>query len=162
MSGLAWQGDWEKRIYERVHERDFSSLAAFSESRPTASLKQLARELGPENDIAAVQLEQLLRQEARSTGRINRFARSALVREVNEFFPDGWMRGDSTDFRRAGVWAKWIARLGEEHDAPADRVWHSLERAAPTGWLPSGPDDPIIVQVFKEGSFPEDVEPGTA
>ena len=73
MSVPAWQGDWEKRIYDRVHQRDFPNLTAFSESRSTATLKQLARELAPENDIAAVQLEQLLRQEARAAGQLNRF-----------------------------------------------------------------------------------------
>jgi hypothetical protein len=152
----AWQGDWEKRVYDRVSQRDFPSVTAFADSRPTASLKELAHELGRDKDVAALQLERLLRREARDTGRVHRFARAALVREIHEFFPRGWMRGERVDFSRASVWAKWISRLGDEHEAAADRVWESLERRVAEGWLPSGPDDPIILKAFQEGRFPED------
>jgi hypothetical protein len=152
----AWQGDWEKRVYDRVSQRDFATLSAFADSRPTASLKELARELGPEKDVAALQLERLLRQEARETGRVRRFARAALVREINEYFPQGWMRGDTVDFSRASVWAEWVSRLGEEHRAAAESVWDRLKRLASVGWLPMGVDDPIILEAFREGRFPED------
>jgi len=163
----AWQGDWQKRIYDRVVERDFPSLTAFAESRPTATLMQLAEELGAE-DIAVVQLESLLRHEARETRRVHRFARSAIVRQIHEYFPRGWMRADRpspgpsspNEWCRVSVYATWRGRLGEEFDSETDKVFGLLEKTAPVGWLPSGPDDPIIVQAFKEGGFPEDVEPG--
>jgi hypothetical protein len=155
----AWQGDWEKRVYDRVLELDFSSVTAFADSRPTASLKELARELGRDKDVAALQLERLLRREARDTGRVHRFARAALVREVHEYFPQGWMRGETLDFNRASVWAEWVSRLGEEHRAAAESVWDRLKQHTPVGWLPSGPDDPIILKAFHEGRFPEDSQP---
>ena len=162
----AWEGNWEKRIHDRVFARDFRDLTAFAEARPTATLMQLADELGPQDDIAAVQLELLLRDEALAAARIHRFARSALVRKVHENFPRGWNRADTPspgpsspdEWCRASVWAEWVTWLGEEHKAAAKRVWHSLERHVSTGWLPSGPDDSIIVQAFREGGFPEDGE----
>jgi hypothetical protein len=61
---------------------------------------------------------------------------------------------------RTSVYATWRGRLGEEYDAETDRVFDTLERIAPLGWLPAGPDDPIIEQAFKEGGFPGDAEPG--
>ena len=53
--GRAWQGNLKARLYERVRERGYDSLTAFAEARPTASLVELADELGPD-DIAAVQV----------------------------------------------------------------------------------------------------------
>jgi hypothetical protein len=153
----AWEGDWERRIYDRVFERDFRNLSAFAESRPTATLMQLADELGPQ-DVAAVQLETLLRSEAQRDGCVHRFARGVLVREVHKYFPQGWMRGEDADFARASVYAKWRSRIGEEYDAATDSVWASLKKSAPVGWLPSGPDDSIILHAFREGGFPEDGE----
>jgi hypothetical protein len=160
----AWQGNWEKRIYDRVFQRDFPTLTALADSRPTATLKELARDLGPEKDIAPIQVEWLLRHEAEQSRMFHRFARSVLVREIHAFFPQGWNRatrpapGPSPpdEWCRAGIWADWVIGLGESHKTAAKRVWHSLERTAAVGWLPSGPDDPIIVQAFREGGFPED------
>jgi hypothetical protein len=66
------------------------------------------------------------------------------------------MRGDTVDFSRASVWAEWVSRLGEEHRAAAESVWDRLKRLASVGWLPMGVDDPIILEAFREGRFPED------
>jgi hypothetical protein len=162
----AWEGNWEKRIYDRVFQRDFPSLTAFADSRPTATLKDLAEELASENDVAPGQLERLLRHEAQETRHVHRFARSALVRQMHEYFSQGWMRADKPspgpsspdEWCRASVYATWSGCVGEEYDAPTDRVWDSLKKIARVGWLPSGPDDPIIVQAFREGRFPEDAD----
>jgi hypothetical protein len=152
----SWEGDWKNRIYDRVFQHDFRSLTSFADARPTATLEQLAQELGPH--VAPVQLEWLLRDEAKEDGRVHRFARSALARQVHECFPQGWMRGDRVDWYRASVYSDWRGCVGEEYNAPTNRVWDSLKKIAHVGWLPSGPDDPIIVQVFREGRFPEDAD----
>jgi hypothetical protein len=164
----AWEGNWEKRIYDRVFERDFRDLTAFAEARPTATLMQLADELSSQDDIAPVQLERLLRDEALAAARVHRFARSALVRAIHEYFPQGWNRairpapGPSSpeEWCRIRVYSTWRGGGGfrEEYDAETDKVFDALERIAPVGWLPSGPDDPIILHAFREGGFPEDGE----
>lgn len=53
--GRSWQGNWKVRLYERVRERGYDSLTAFADARPTASLVELAEELG-KDDIAGVQV----------------------------------------------------------------------------------------------------------
>ena len=53
--GHSWGGNWKIRLYERVRERGYTSLTAFAEARPTASLVTLAEELS-EGAISAVQL----------------------------------------------------------------------------------------------------------
>jgi hypothetical protein len=50
--------------------------------------------------------------------------------------------------------------LGQERKSAAARVWERLELHVAAGWLPSNPDDPAIVQAFREGGFPEDADPG--
>ena len=42
----AWQGNWLVRLSERVRDRGYDSVTAFAEARPTASLVELADELG--------------------------------------------------------------------------------------------------------------------
>jgi hypothetical protein len=158
------QGDWRRRIIDRVFERNFKSLTVFADSLPTATLERLAQALGPEGDVVVAQLESLLREEAEESGRIHRFARSALVRQVHEHCPRGWNRADRPspgpsspdEWCRIRVYSTWCGRMGGELDTVADRVFDSLERIAPVGWLPSGPEDPIIIQAFREGRFPED------
>jgi hypothetical protein len=160
----AWEGQWKERVHARLLERDFSSLTIFADARPTATLQELAEELGPQGDVAPVQIEWLLRIEAEDAGRIHRFARSALVRQIHEFFPQGWNRaarpapGPSSpeEWCRSRVYSTWSTEIGEEHDAVADRVFDALEKLAPHGWLPAGPDDPIIAHAFRDGRFPED------
>jgi hypothetical protein len=47
--GRSWDGNWKVRLYERVRERGHDSLTAFAEARPTASLVDLAEELGKDD-----------------------------------------------------------------------------------------------------------------
>jgi len=39
------------------------------------------------------------------------------------------------------------------YEQQADAVWHALKRIAPTGWIPSGIDDPIIKAAFEGVTF---------
>ena len=41
--GSVWDGNWVARLYERVRERGYTSLTAFAETRPTASLVELGQ-----------------------------------------------------------------------------------------------------------------------
>jgi hypothetical protein len=155
--GNTWKGNWKNRVYERVAARGFSTVTDFADSRPTASLLELADELGPE-DVAAIQLETLLYDEAKESGYVDRFARSLLVRSLRERIPDGWNVGERYDFdsEAAGGFGRWTAILDEMHDEAAWQVWQSLRAAnIPRGWLPSGPDDPILLRAFEGVSFNE-------
>lgn len=62
-NGGAWKGNIRARLYERVRERGYDSLTAFAEARPTASLVELAEELG-KDDVAGVQVFGVLVDEA--------------------------------------------------------------------------------------------------
>lgn len=87
--GHPWRGNWVVRLYERVRERGYTSLTAFAEARPTASLLGLAEELG-KDDIAAVQVFKGLVDEAERSHQLTRLVRGQLVRELCEGLPGGW------------------------------------------------------------------------
>jgi hypothetical protein len=166
MTAWAWSGDWRARIRERLREKGFASVAAFVDARPKASLLGLATELGQATesglkDVAAVQLERMLLDEAKASGTLERRARDLLARRLHAELPEGWRRewidtpGDVTTpfFRLGRALSPWCAGLGTylpECSDAADRVFLAMSHAAfPEGWLPSGPDDPLLVDVFR-------------
>jgi hypothetical protein len=150
-----------ERIRERVRAKGFASLLDFTETRPTATFLDLANDLGVE-DVAAVQIEWLLKDEALERNCFERFARASLVREMYEQLPQGWGIGENVEYRRASVCAKWCRTLGSEYDHATGRVFDALEAAnPPVGWLPAGADDPIIDKAFREGQFDNTPEGAT-
>ncbi len=148
MSERTWQGDWLTRIYQRVHKRGFESVTAFAETKPTATLLELAAELG--EGVAAIQLEGALYSEAEKSGTFDKFARGLLARCIRQRLPMGWSDGEQLATERAGAFASWCAGVeGLIDESASDAIWDKLEGASiPTGWLPEGPDDPILARVF--------------
>lgn len=148
----AWQGDWQARLYRRVQEQGFPSVAAFAASLPRATLLELSDVLG--QDIAAVQIERALHAEAEDSGRLEDFAKDMLVRELRQWLRAGWRIGSNFESEAAGAWADWKSCLDERFSAAAGRIWHWLKAAdIPRGWLPEGPDDPIIERAFTDVQF---------
>jgi hypothetical protein len=148
MSERTWRGDWISRIYQRVRARGFTSLSAFADSMPRATLFELATMLG--DDVAAIQLEGVLRAEAEKSGTIEKFARDLLIRRIRQRLPMGWDAGEHLATERAGAFASWCAGVeGLMDESTSDAIWDRLEEIdIPTGWLPAGPDDPIIERAF--------------
>lgn len=157
-----WIGDWRARIRQRLKERGFASMTEFAGARPNASLLTLAHELG-EEDVAAIQVEDLLHTEAFENRTMARFARDLFARRLHEEIPDGWNVSDRYDFRfrKAGAYASWGAAFFEEDEAAADTAYECLlAQPIPRGWLPTGPDDPLLLRAFEGVVFPTDVRTG--
>src|SRR5438270_11986144 len=90
--------DLRSLLLETVHVRGFSTITAFTEARPTASLQQLAddlradgRTLGQSAGEWARQLAELWREDAEQVGAagIARLARRPLVSELAAAIPNG-------------------------------------------------------------------------
>lgn len=144
--GRSWQGNWKARLYERVRERGSSSLTAFAEARPTASLVSLAEELG-EEDVNAVQVFSGLVAEAERSQQVTRLVRGQLVRELWECLPNGWppVLDRKTRFEVARALAGWYSFTPETHKERVDRAGDALlANPPPAGWRPSGPDDELL------------------
>jgi hypothetical protein len=150
----AWRGDWAERIRQRVVERGYTSVSAFAAAHPVATFIDLALLLG--DDVAAIQLEDLMLKEAyslKNAQALGDFARCALVRIFRLCAPEGW--SDVDTFPRIHAVASWTTALGDEYEQESDRVWARLESLSPpAGWLPSGPEDPLLVEAFRGVEFP--------
>ena len=150
--GRAWTGNVKARLYERVRQRGHDSLTAFAEARPTASLLELADELGPE-DIAAVQVFSGLVAEAEHSRKITRLVRGQLVRELAEALPDGWpgVLDDATRFKVAVALARWGSYTPETHEQHVARARSALRASPPPpGWRPLGPDDGLLLTLLPD------------
>ncbi|WP_076606344.1 NUDIX hydrolase [Cystobacter fuscus] len=150
--GGAWEGNVKARLYERVRQRGYDSLTAFAEARPTASLLELADELGPD-DIAAVQVFSGLVAEAERSRRVTRLVRGQLVRELAEALPNGWpgVIDDATRFKVAVALARWGTYTPETHEEHVERAKAALRASPPPpGWRALGPDDELLLTLLPD------------
>jgi hypothetical protein len=150
-----WIGDWRERIRERVRSLGSVSVAEFLEHYPAEPYYKVARRLG--NDVSAAQISRMQFEEAANRDEVRHRAMDGFTREIVENLKRGWGVGKHVEFRTAGVHAAWMALLEFRADAPHLRpkgaaVWDSLKALQPPrGWLPSGPDDPLIEAAFAQG-----------
>jgi hypothetical protein len=145
-----WRGQWKVRLYERVRERGYTSLIAFAEARPTASLVELAEELG-EDDVNGVQVFSGLVAEAERSKQVTRLVRGQLVRELSECLPDGWpaVLDRTNRFKVAKALSAWSAFTPVTHQERVDRVGTALlATPPPPGWRPLGPDDELLLTLL--------------
>jgi hypothetical protein len=143
-----WSGDWHSRVLERVREHGFETVTDYANDRVGVSLDVLADELGPD-DIAGAQLQCLLLEEATRSNAIPRLLRDLLVRELRDRLPQGWKYplDDRSRYEVAAAIAAWVAEFQDHLDAEGKSSARRALLAAelPPGWLPDGPDDPVIV-----------------
>ncbi len=143
-----WSGDWHSRILERVRQHGFDLLTDYANHRVGVSLDVLADELGPE-DIAGAQLQYLLLEEAVRGHSVPRVLRDLFVRELRDRLPQGWRcpLDDASRYSVAAALAAWGAELTDYIDDEQRFIAGQtlLDAELPPGWLPDGPDDPVIV-----------------
>jgi len=108
----------------------------------------LADELGSD-DVVAAQIRSLLVEEAIRSHTVPRILRDLLVRELRDALPHGWQYplDDESRSQVARALARWETELEDHLDhEPTFKAGQDLMNAElPTGWLPEGPDDPVIV-----------------
>jgi hypothetical protein len=140
----AWQGDWYRRVTDRLRERGYGSATEYVKARPTADFIELAHGLG--EDVAAVQLKDVMHDEAGDDPQaLREFAREVLTRSIFRIMPSGW--GDDGEIARA--YGKWAGYLGDRYDVATNLVFDALCALAPNSWRPTGPDDPLLLEAFK-------------
>ena len=150
--GHPFRGNWVARLYERVRERGYDSLTSFAETRPTASLVALAKELG-KDDIAGVQVFSVLLAEAERSRRVTRLIRGQLVRELAEALPNGWptVLDDANRLKVAVALARWGTFTPEPHKERVRRIGDALLASPPPpGWLPLVPDDELLLTLVPD------------
>jgi hypothetical protein len=134
----------------------YSSLDAYSDQRPEMTYYQIVAELGEVagREFAPVQVENLLRDAAVTPEQIQRFARGSFVRHLRKLMPEGWNNGADSVFNFAHALGAWISRLPTAYAEQCQRVGRQLRLIQPAkGWLPNGPDDPLVAEAFRQADF---------
>ena len=147
---------WVEALSRALETRGFASLSAYVDSQPGASLAELATDLGGP-DTPPIALEQRLIAEAEAAGTIERCARGILARELRDELPGGWCSDESDGGQETARQARQLSEvflalaiaLPEAYRDAIDRVQAAMNAAElPAGWLPEGPDDPALVELF--------------
>ncbi|NOK22215.1 NUDIX hydrolase [Corallococcus carmarthensis] len=150
--GRSWRGNWQARLYERVRDRGYDSLTAFANARPTASLVELAEELG-KDDVAGVQVLSGLFAEAERRNQVTRLVRGVLVRMLSRSLPHGWpaVMDDASRFAVAKALGSWSGYTPDSHQERADQLMAALRaQPPPPGWRPLGPDDELLLTLLPD------------
>lgn len=150
--GHAWRGEWQERLLDLVRARGFSTLTELAASVPTRTIVQLSSDLGG-GDVAPIQVQWALVEEAKQRNTVEHCARDLLVRHLHEV-AGGWPGEHGWEpqkaVRRALV--AWQGCLQDERlDAVLGQITQALlsDKDIPAGWLPSGIDDSIIARYFE-------------
>jgi hypothetical protein len=156
MSIPAWDGDWRADIAQAVATLGFMTLKDYAAQRPAMTYEELASELGKvaERKLAPIQIEQLLRDNAKSRQEVEQFVRSSLVRHLRCLMADGWGNGEDSKFNFAHAIGAWTSRLPKSYGKRCERLGMYLLRLKPhQGWLPETLDDQSLAQAFHTTRF---------
>lgn len=150
-----WDGDWRERIRQRVKELEYQDLIDFSERNSTADFFQLAELLGEQ--VAPIQVEQILGEEYYRKGKYTKFFRNSLARHIRNSLSQGWNADENSDLQRASAFTDWELRTVDEYADFTERIWSIFKNSndIPNDWLPEDGDDPIIIKKFEEAGFQE-------
>ena len=143
--------DWPDRVGRLVRAMGYPDLQSLLAARPAATYEEVANEIG--HDVAPIQVFVVQFKEAKLANAVREAAMDALAREVMDEFPEGWGIAERADYRRASALGNWISSIIVSGDCSAcgDRLRklaHSFR--PPAGWIPTGPDDPVIRAAFDE------------
>jgi hypothetical protein len=152
----AWQADWQARLYEAVQNLGYSTITDLLRSRPAATWSQVVQELESSSSsrFAPVQVHTIFRAESTTPAALNYYIKSCLIRRIREAIPQGWAVGADFRFKLVTAFAHWSACLPQEYKEQCRKTFHELEsKQMEYGWLPSEPDDPIILEVLTKSGF---------
>jgi hypothetical protein len=143
--------NWRDLLRDELESRGFRSATAYADTQPHKPVCELTTELGA--DIAPTCLEQMLIEEAEASGTMERCARDLLARDLRLVFSDGWAIDGPDDFyfksERASIFLGLSMVLPKAYRLAVARVRDAMDRATvPRGWLPEGPNDPVLLELF--------------
>jgi hypothetical protein len=147
-----WLAEHYEPMRQRARELGFDSLTAFAESQPLESTFRLGYQLS--DDHLDRELARGLVYEAEQAGTLERCARDLLARALHFRLPQGWQPAWTTHPfgtgpRKFSAFDDLLHALHYRNEPVTAAIWDALDQMPiPEGWLPQGPDDPILVEVF--------------
>lgn len=97
-------------------------------------------------------LTALLFEEAREASAIRELSRDLLFRKLRSEFPGGWNDAEKVrPFVKLSGWLFDIVDFAPEYGEIARSILKRLaiDNTPPTGWVPTGPDDERVEELFK-------------
>lgn len=149
-----WSQESLGRIDQAIQTLGFANLSQFLALVPARPYGEISKQLG---DVAPIQIIAVQFQEAKAAGRIRDAAKDSLCRNLVEQLPNGWQKGENADWQTVRALSSWTSEIQvtgecEELKSTLLNVAKCLrEVPPPTGWIPTGPDDPIIGAAFDKG-----------
>ncbi len=171
-----WTADWPSRVREKVRALGYESITDFLADHPAEPYVDVARKLGGVAAVQLRRIQRLEIRNDLDFRRaaMDCIARETVTHlpkgwgvptEIPEVPNDSMWKhlaargplmldevADRIAFQTSGVYAAWMTLLQEyaqNSQERADAVWAALHDSnPPTGWLPTGPDDAIIVAAF--------------
>lgn len=147
--------DVRQSVLTRIKAMGFESMLNFSQANPILTFSQLVSAIGMD-DVPPVLVVSILREETVSSNVWDYFVKTVFVRSVSKHFPSGWLTGPNAEFRRAKVYGDWAAIVGIDYYEPPDGIRDRtcVPGLIPSGWVPTGVEDPIVIKLFEGLAFP--------
>ncbi len=149
-----WEPGWEERLSAAILAKGYGSVLELLKVNPAITYADLTGVIGI--PFAEVQLQYLANEEAVREGCLFWVARDIFARKVVEHFPEGWRIGDAYESPRLSCLGDWGSTVLWATDEPSVRqavmgITRSISHdPPPPGWMPAGPDDPLIVKRMAE------------
>jgi hypothetical protein len=146
-----WSPGWKERFKAAIGARSYSTVEEFLNHHPCRPYDEIVELFGKE--FAAVQIIACQFDEARRNRTTLNAIGDVLSRHIVDQFPSGWATGENADYRRASALASWgsdcqvtgqVERFDDLFDCFVERFKPAI------GWLPHGPDDPVIMAPLNE------------
>src|SRR5262249_16186394 len=144
-----WSPDWQDRLLDRVRSLGYSKISVLLAAMPSRPYVEIARRLG--SNVPPIQVLAVQFREAKAEGTVREAAKDSLAPRITDELPGGWGIGENAEYRMASALADWASSVtvsGECDDLEPTINGIMRSFRAPTGWLPNGPDDPIIEAAF--------------
>jgi hypothetical protein len=149
-----WEPNWEQRLTSSVQSLGYADLTALLASMPLRAYSEVAQRIGPR--VAPIQVISMQFEEARARNTVRDAAMDSLCRNIIEELPNGWATGERAEWKAILALSSWSSEVQSTGRSPelkpvVHRIAdHFRSQPPPTGWLPTGPDDPFIVSAFDE------------
>lgn len=132
---------------KKLVKHEFGGTLEFAMNHETLTFYQLAEKLMTTPAI----VERNFRQEANAKGQLDYFLRSALLRQLYYYVPNGV--GNHGEWKLIRAISSWIGMVGNTRELEAfckkvgDAIQHDPELSA--DWLPSSTSDPRFMKYFE-------------
>ena len=137
--------NWPEQLYRELKRRGVGTLLAFADGIGSTTYAGLAEAL--ESHCTPFQMMIALRNEFVERDDARGFAADCLYRYLHEYVTAHVDQNARRDQQAVDAFAAWEAALGGANDE-SRLVSRLLRDRVLDGWLPSGPDDLLLVGVM--------------